>query len=327
MNAPDFRLPPPPPQAVSFRTDALDEVRAFVARADGEHSRVVHGCGPLAYERHVLFGSEVALAWNRVGLGQTIRGTVRDPVLHLSLDAGSAYLFGRKRASVAPRSAMFIAPGWEFTRRSEPGSVVALSAGLPALTAEIDARRPEVEGAWSPRSRPVDLHGGGKEALESVIADLATPMHCDRSRHRRDHDEARAISVLATLLMRGTVVSRSPPLARSRLANVESWIEAHLGEPITLGRLCRVAGVGDRSLQLAFASLRGVSPMRFVAERRLAEARRRLLRADADTDVTCIAIAAGFSHLSRFAATYRQAYGESPSDTLRDAAQPRACRS
>ena len=95
------------------------------------------------------------------------------------------------------------------------------------------------------------------------------------------------------------------------------WIEAHLGDPVTLGSLCRVAGVGDRSLQMTFASLRGVSPMRYVNERRLAAARRLLARAEADSDVTDVATAVGFTHLGRFATFYRQAYGESPSQTLK----------
>jgi transcriptional regulator GlxA family with amidase domain len=36
-------------------------------------------------------------------------------------------------------------------------------------------------------------------------------------------------------------------------------------------------------------------------------------------DVTSIAWSVGFTHLGRFALAYRQAYGESPSQTLRDA--------
>ena len=67
----DLHLPPPPPQAASFFSDALDEVRAFVARADGEHSRVVHGSGPLGYEWHGLDGRTVAVRWGRTALAQT----------------------------------------------------------------------------------------------------------------------------------------------------------------------------------------------------------------------------------------------------------------
>jgi len=64
-----------------------------------------------------------------------------------------------------------------------------------------------------------------------------------------------------------------------------------------------------------------MSPMRYVAERRLAAARRLLTCADASDDVTHVAVRLGFGHVGRFAALYRQAFGESPSQSLRRAAR------
>jgi transcriptional regulator GlxA family with amidase domain len=77
-----------------------------------------------------------------------------------------------------------------------------------------------------------------------------------------------------------------------------------------------VARIGERSLQLAFQARHGMSPMRFVAERRLAAAHRRLTSADVANDVTSVATSLGFIHLGRFAQAYRAAYGETPSRTL-----------
>jgi len=57
--------------------------------------------------------------------------------------------------------------------------------------------------------------------------------------------------------------------------------------------------------------------MRFVAERRLAAARGRLLRAGRRDDVTSVAVELGFGHVGRFAQLYRQAFGEAPSETLK----------
>lgn len=59
--------------------------------------------------------------------------------------------------------------------------------------------------------------------------------------------------------------------------------------------------------------------MRFVAERRLAAAHRSLVRAGPGDDVTTIATGAGFNHMGRFATSYRQAFGESPSESLKRA--------
>ncbi len=317
MTAQSFRLPPPPAHASSFFTDDLGELREFVGRSDGEHSRVVHGVGRLAFERHVLVGKNVALAWNRVALGQTVRGVLGVVTLHLSIDAPGEYLFGRRRIQAAPGSGMILAPRWEFTRRSGPGSMFGLALNDQALTAEIRARRPESQGDWVPSSRPLDLPGTDRSAVDAAVADLVRGADAATASATIEQREARLISVVADLVLRGAAVSPAAPIAASRFAMLQEWIEAHLGDPVTLGSLCRVAGVGDRSLQMTFASLRGVSPMRYVNERRLAAARRLLARAEADSDVTDVATAVGFTHLGRFATFYRQAYGESPSQTLK----------
>ena len=79
--------------------------------------------------------------------------------------------------------------------------------------------------------------------------------------------------------------------------------------------LCEIAGVGERALQKAFEPRRGMSPMRFVVERRLAAARRLLESAGPGDGVTDVAIRLGF-HFRRFAGLYSDLFGETPSQTL-----------
>ena len=54
--------------------------------------------------------------------------------------------------------------------------------------------------------------------------------------------------------------SSTPAPGIQRIRMVEEWIDAHLADPITLGRLCAVAGVGDRYLESAFRAHRGQTP-------------------------------------------------------------------
>jgi len=110
-------------------------------------------------------------------------------------------------------------------------------------------------------------------------------------------------------------VGSSVPAA-AVLPLLEAWIDAHLAEPLTLGRLCEQAGVGARSLQRAFEAKRGVSPMRYVNERRLAAAHARLSNPCPADTVTSIAFDCGFEHMSRFARAYQRRFGERPSSTL-----------
>ena len=120
--------------------------------------------------------------------------------------------------------------------------------------------------------------------------------------------------------------SSTPALGIQRIRMVEEWIEAHLADPITLGRLCAVAGVGDRYLESAFRVHRGQTPLQFVVARRLAWVRRSLLDSRPGDSVTQLAHDAGFVHLGRFAVRYRSTYGESPSATLRHSSNRQADR-
>jgi transcriptional regulator GlxA family with amidase domain len=94
-------------------------------------------------------------------------------------------------------------------------------------------------------------------------------------------------------------------------------MHAHADHPFTPAALARVAGCSVRSLQEGFRRHIGLSPLQYLRQVRLEHARHDLVSADADdTTVTDIACHWGFTHLGRFAGTYRTKYGRSPSDTL-----------
>ena len=98
---------------------------------------------------------------------------------------------------------------------------------------------------------------------------------------------------------------------------VEEWIDVNLTESFSRADLARVAKLDVRTLSRAFLRRHKMAPMQYVRARRLQAARSSLLQADADsTTVTEIALLYGFNHLSRFAADYRRAFGEFPSQTL-----------
>jgi len=94
------------------------------------------------------------------------------------------------------------------------------------------------------------------------------------------------------------------------------FIDAHLEEPLSIDAVATAAGISGRTLHQHFRD-RGLSPMRYVRERRFSRVREALLAADAAENVTAIATNCGFSHLGRFAVEYRKRYGETPSQTLR----------
>lgn len=88
-------------------------------------------------------------------------------------------------------------------------------------------------------------------------------------------------------------------------------------EPLYVAQVCAIVGVSDRTLRLHCLEHMGMAPHRYLWLRRMHLARRALALADArTTSVTRTANDHGFAELGRFAVTYRQLFGESPSVTL-----------
>ena len=96
------------------------------------------------------------------------------------------------------------------------------------------------------------------------------------------------------------------------------YLHANLTRDVTLGDLARVAGTPARTLQEHFRARFGCGPMRYLRDRRLCRAREELRDGDPTVSVTDVALRWGFGNLGRFAACYRQRFGENPSETLRD---------
>jgi AraC-like DNA-binding protein len=107
----------------------------------------------------------------------------------------------------------------------------------------------------------------------------------------------------------------APRVVRS----VVELIDSLPRQAFTVADLAMHAGISERSLQEAFRRQLGTSPMSYLRRRRLQQAHDELLRIDpaAGVTVTDIALSHGFTHIGRFAAAYRQNFGESPSTTLR----------
>ena len=99
-------------------------------------------------------------------------------------------------------------------------------------------------------------------------------------------------------------------------------VEEHVGDQLSIGELCRAAGVSERTLRNAFHDVHGLSPKQYLIRHGLEEARSALkLAHGARGAVTHVATEYGFFELGRFAGAYRHLFGELPSDTLRSGAK------
>ncbi|KQU66543.1 helix-turn-helix domain-containing protein [Phycicoccus sp. Root101] len=94
-------------------------------------------------------------------------------------------------------------------------------------------------------------------------------------------------------------------------------LEERPSEPWTTVRLATEVHLGVRALQDGFRRDLATTPMAYLRRVRLHRARAALLAADRQVATVCgIATSLGLLHMGRFAAAYRDAFGEAPSDTL-----------
>jgi len=101
-----------------------------------------------------------------------------------------------------------------------------------------------------------------------------------------------------------------------QVRRAEEYIEANWNRPLSIQKISTATGVSARSLFKAFRRARGYSPMAYLKQVRLTQARQMLTSSAERTSVTAVAFACGFDNPGHFAGTYRMAYGELPSQTL-----------
>ncbi|MEU3983238.1 helix-turn-helix transcriptional regulator [Streptomyces sp. NPDC026672] len=135
-------------------------------------------------------------------------------------------------------------------------------------------------------------------------------------------DQLLAASVLAAF----PNTARTDPTAQDRddahpttLRRAVAHIDDHADQPLTVAEIAAAAHVTVRALQYAFRRHLDTTPLAYLRRARLAHAHRDLQAADpaGGTTVGDVAVRWGFAHAGRFAALYRDAYGTSPSATLR----------
>jgi AraC-like DNA-binding protein len=136
-----------------------------------------------------------------------------------------------------------------------------------------------------------------------------------------DPEAARDV-VVGTIAWLGDAASHPQVLrsnaARRRVAKLaREYIEARYSGAVRTDVLCRLTGVGARTLQRSFREYFGLTITDYVTTVRLNAAHRELAAAHpAEASVSGIALKHGFTHLGRFSVEFRARFGESPRHTL-----------
>jgi transcriptional regulator GlxA family with amidase domain len=109
-------------------------------------------------------------------------------------------------------------------------------------------------------------------------------------------------------------------LSHRAVERAAEFLRSHAAEGVRIGDLARVAGISERALRNAFRREHGLSPKQFDMRERLESVRRALCGMPANRSITTVATEFGFFELGRFSRIYKQAFGETPSQTIRTSA-------
>ena len=207
-----------------------------------------------------------------------------------------------------------------------PGEPLDLSArdGLNCISIRVHGRSVRrigrmVQSARAEAGRAARLAGPAITELRAWALNLSRPDRRATGRTLVDcwlgDVSGYVASRLAAALRDRSEAIEDPRYLHARRAR--ALMDAQTHEPLALAELSAETGASVRTLQYAFRECYGVSPARYHVLRRLNGAYRDLKAADpAAASVTRTATKWGFFHLGRFSQTYRNQFGELPSETL-----------
>lgn len=231
------------------------------------------------------------------------------------------WIDGAPAVSVPSRAVVHV-PGQELRLDTEPFRLLLLSFGRDVVEKALQTRRQQFSDMdhW-PREFSLETPAG--ISLRALCRWAAGELDRPGYGSLNSLNAKRALECTLLMLLLDCVENASPAesrgngsLAEVYVGRVEEWIQENLAEPIGVEDLARSAGVSVRSLQVACRRWRGCTPMELLRKRRLEAAHAALRVAAPGRTVTAMASECGFFNFGRFAAHYRAAFGETPSQTL-----------
>lgn len=311
----------PPKTSKTLPLRDFDDLTAFYSGWDGRFEQL--STGRFEGELQVVRGPTVramSVEYNQAILARGAASPGQCTVYTVTPRNALGIWQGRR---LAPGRLVVHGPGGSTDHRSaRTGRSSGLS--LPADTllraarilrpAERDFRLPSWEALSPPPEVAAKLNRHIERLLELRTAGPAALASPDFQRFEQDCIRAAVAGIFpAETRWRGglTLSGRTQLLRRA-----DEFLRARLADPIGSIDLCAEFGISDRTLRLAFHERFGVGPMTYFRMLRLNAARREFKRSPA-TSVVVVARGHGFQHLGNFAADYRRAFGELPSETLR----------
>lgn len=206
----------------------------------------------------------------------------------------------------------FAADFEQFAWRVTPDTIVRK---LAALTGNPAIKRPRFDTALD-LSSPTGANF--KRTLDALLAVAAT-QDAAASLLIAELEQAALVALLCAAghNYSDVLARRVAGAAPWQVRRAEAYIEANWDKPLTIEDIVEATDASARSLFRTFKETRGYSPVDFVRQVRLRQARRVLEQGGPDLTVTKIALASGYGDLAQFSKEFSRAFGETPSAVLR----------
>ncbi|MCV6623219.1 MAG: AraC family transcriptional regulator [Cellvibrionaceae bacterium] len=315
------------PKHQLFHSDNLDFVRAEVAKVYCDHKLGMARGSRLNAQHHHAKMSNISLNYMRYGNEVEIEPGELDRffLIQLPLSGWAEINSGKESAISTEHCASIPSPNKHLSMRwSEDCEQLMVQIPRQAIEQKLSAMisrplnqplefdllmqgdQPKVRAWW----RLIDYmltefesicpitNSPGAEHMEQLI--ITQLLHAQR------HNYSDALQ------------AKGQSIAPAHVKKAEEYIRNHITQAITIDDLVQETGVSPRSLHEGFRKFRGQSPLSYLRALRLEHARNDLLAANGDS-VTNIATRWGFTQLGRFSVTYKEVYGESPSETFKKA--------
>ncbi|PCE32427.1 hypothetical protein BZL54_10510 [Burkholderia ubonensis subsp. mesacidophila] len=308
-----------PRSAMLFESVDLERARCEISKVYRPYRFTAAHRGTTPATMFKLDGDSVALSWFAYGADIAIRPEIfGNFVLVLTTLAGhSDVRSGRLAHAGGPGSTVVIA--------SNESSRFRYSEDNVQMGVRIDAQRisdvwRRVSGREPPSALPsrVLLEARRRDRWLASVETLRQLLHPDtpgavKAMQLPLAEEMLIMSLVGEQL--ADVLPTGGSVAPACVKRAIAFIDEHAGQPLTLSDIAAAAHCSVRTLQRAFHQWRDIGTMRYLKEVRLQRARAALQAPDETASVTEIATRWGFGHLGQFAADYRKAFGERPSDT------------
>lgn len=318
------------PSALALSTAHPDEAHQLLARVYASHKVRLQGrvdqfqfrfrdCGLGGLSRSVLEHSHASVITDIAPFGHVVAGRILQGTYTCRMGPDEITATQGDWFLVDPdlSSDMTWSPDIKIlTARFDRATLDRLTAGLTGHDPDQPVRYPLSSARSAQHARTLDqLDHYVRSLLASDVTRDSTLIHDQAARLVAAHF-LEAFPIAPGRPDPDHEDHAGPASLRRALAFIDDHHDADIGLP----EIASAARVSPRALQQEFRKHENTTPLAYLRRARLAAAHRDLKQADPGSGITVsdVAIRWGFANPGRFAAAYRDAYGQQPSHTLHD---------